>query len=217
MKIYKCEQRSQEWYNLRCGVITSTGVYDIIPGKNRKYKKARRSYLYKLLSERLTGETKDIYLSREVERGKEKEKIARSAYEVHTRQFIQEVGFVIHDNGIVGCSPDGLLPDRGIEIKCPDSKTHLETVIDGKIKSEYYTQMQVCMMCTGLQQWDFVSFDDRLPEYLQLHIISIPRNEEYCNILEREISKFFDELMNKIIDLTLVTARTDSEGIVDPG
>lgn len=207
MKIYNCEQRSEEWYNLRCGVITSTGVYNIIPGKNRKYKKARKIYLYKLLSERFTGETKDMYLSREVERGKEKEKIARSAYEIQKGQFIQEVGFVLHDNNIVGCSPDGLLPDRGIEIKCPDTKTHLETVIDGKIKSEYYIQMQVCMMCTGLEKWDFVSFDDRLPEHLQLHVISIPWNEPYCNILEREISKFYDELMKKIIDLTLGTAR----------
>ena len=138
MKIYNCEQRSEEWYKLRCGIITSTGVINLIPGKNRKYKKVRKTYMYKLLSEKLTGEIKDVYLSREVERGKEKEKIARSAYEIYKQGFIEEVGFIMHDNKLVGCSPDGLLNDRGIEIKCPDSKTHVEILDMGKIKSVYY-------------------------------------------------------------------------------
>ena len=135
--------------------------------------------------------------------GTETEPQARMAYEAQTNNLVDEEGFIDHPSiANLGCSPDGLVGDSGlIEIKCPNSKTHIDTLLSGKAPSKYIPQMQTQMAVTGRKWCDFVSFDPRLPEDLQLFIVRVERDDEYIANLEKEVSAFLqevDETVNKL-------------------
>lgn len=206
MKIVDCVQGSQEWHDSRLGRITASRVHDILPGRNG-YKAARKNYKAQLISEILTGNVQDSYVSYAMEYGKETESMARSAYEAWKECLVQEVGFVIHEKyDYLGCSPDGLCNNRGIEIKCFNTANHIDAIERSmkkgyNIKSKYYTQIQVGMMCTGLMEWDFVSYDCRLPEGLQLYVQTVPYDWNCCYMAEKEIIKFYDELQETLKSL----------------
>lgn len=106
-------------------------------------------------------------------RGTEMEPIALADYERRTGYTVEPVGFILHDCGKFGCSPDGLvsaktwsLPKRGLEIKCPEGKTHLRYLREGVLPNEYVCQVHASMAVTGLDRWDFFSFHPNLPPLL---------------------------------------------------
>jgi putative phage-type endonuclease len=199
MEIVDCIQGTEEWYKARLGKITASRVHDILPGKYG-YKVARKKYKAQLISEILTGNVQESFCSQAMQYGKDMESIARSAYEAQTGNFVEEVGFIICDTlDYLGCSPDGLGEDRGLEIKCPDTSTHIDTIerfVDGKhkIPSQYYTQIQTAMMCTQFDEWDYVSFDNRLTGRLQIYIESVNLDYVYCQKIYDEVKKFWKEL-----------------------
>ena len=103
---------------------------------------------------------------------------------------------------MAGASPDGLVNDDGLlEIKCPNTATHIETLLSQTVPSKYNTQMQFQMACTGRSWCDFVSFDNRLPAELQLFVKRVPRDNMYIRLMEEEIVKFLNELDIKIAQL----------------
>ncbi|WP_338078290.1 lambda exonuclease family protein [Arsenophonus endosymbiont of Bemisia tabaci] len=113
---------------------------------------------------------------------------------------VTEVGFIPHPTiELFGASPDGLVNDDGlIEIKCPNTTTHLDTLITGKLKHEYLLQMQGQMMCTGKSWCDFVSYDDRLPPNLSYYKIRIIKDDKLVNEIEQAVKTFIEKLKSEI-------------------
>jgi hypothetical protein len=122
---------------------------------------------------------------------------------------VTEVGFVGHPTiAQSGASPDGLVGADGlVEIKCPNTATHIATLLDGKVPAKYITQMQWQLACVPARQWcDFVSFDPRMPAELQLFIQRVPRDDATIADLEEQVRGFLLEIDATIRKLKVLTA-----------
>lgn len=163
------EQRSPEWFAARCGKVTASRLYDVMARAKSGYAASRQNYMAELICQRLTGKLEEGFTNAAMMRGTELEPVAREMYALNEFDaVISEVGLIDHPT-IAGfaASPDGLVNDDGlIEIKCPNTWTHLQTLKTGTPKRQYLLQMHAQMMCTGRKWCDFVSFDDRLPPEL---------------------------------------------------
>jgi putative phage-type endonuclease len=194
------EQRSIEWFAARLGKVTASKVADVIAKTKTGYSTSRDNYMAQLVCERMTGTLGESFSNTAMQWGTDQEPLARAAYEAVADVLVDETGFVVHPTiNAAGASPDGLVGDVGlIEIKCPNTATHIDTVLSGKVPSKYITQMQWQMACTQRKWCDFVSFDPRMPEGLQLFIQRVDFDAEYVKMLEAEITGFLAELETKI-------------------
>jgi putative phage-type endonuclease len=156
-----------------------------------------------LICERLTGQKGESFTNAAMEHGTQTEPLARSAYENARNLLVKEVGFINHPRiEMSGASPDGLVAEDGlVEIKCPNTATHIDTLLSGKVPTKYITQMQWQMLCCQRKWCDFVSFDNRLPEHLQLFVQEVEFDPEYCAMLEQEVTQFLAELDSKVAKL----------------
>ena len=193
------EQRTEQWYADRLGHATGSRASDILAGKDTQ---ARRGYLTQIVTERLTNRQQDGYINADMQRGIDIEPIARAAYQA-SRELVDEVGFVRHPTiQWFGASPDGLVGDDGlIELKCPRSTTHLDYWQSGKPPAKYVPQMLAQLSCTRRKWVDFVSFDDRFPEHLQLYVARFQPTEEIIEQFEQKVIEFLKEaeiLMEKM-------------------
>ena len=197
------DQGSDQWFAARIGKVTASRVADILAKTKSGYSASRDNYMAQLVCERLTGQREDFFTSAAMQHGTDTEPLARAAYESLKDVLVDEVGFVPHPSIIMaGASPDGLVGDDGLlEIKCPNTATHIETLLSQTVPSKYNTQMQFQMACTGRSWCDFVSFDNRLPAELQLFVKRVPRDNMYIRLMEEEIVKFLNELDIKIAQL----------------
>ena len=197
------EQRSDAWFAARIGKVTASRVADVLAKTKTGYSASRDNYMAQLVCERLTNQKADGFTNSAMQWGTETEPLARLSYEVANNVLVDEVGFVPHPSIIMaGASPDGLVGDNGLlEIKCPNTATHIETLLSQTVPGKYNTQMQFQMACTGREWCDFVSFDNRLPEELQLFVKRVPRDNMYIRLMEDEIVKFLNELDIKIAQL----------------
>ena len=101
-----------------------------------------------------------------------------------------------------GASPDGLVGDDGlVEIKCPNTATHIQTLLDQKIPRKYETQMLWQMECTGRKWCDFVSYDPRMPEDLKLFVKRFERDDERLDEIRGMVADFISELEDKLTAL----------------
>jgi len=199
------EQRTDEWHAARLGRITASRIADVMAKTKTGYSTSRANYMTELLLERLTGKPTEHFTSSAMQWGVDTEPQARTAYEFYIGVDVVETGFHIHPTiAQAGASPDGLVGDDGlVEIKCPNSSTHLETWFNQeKIARKYQLQMQFQMACTGRQWCDFVSFDPRFPEHLTTFIARVNRDDALINEIEREVLQFLHELDGKINQLT---------------
>ena len=201
------EQRTDEWFAARIGKVTASRVADVIAKTKSGYGAGRANYLADLVVERLTGQKAQGFSNAAMEWGTQTEPQARAAYSAKTGILVEEVGFIDHPTvAMSGASPDGFAEEGLIEVKCPNTSTMLEYILDGKPPQKYVTQMQWQMACTGRPWCDFVSFDPRLPERLQLLIVRVPRDDVYIAMLEAEVKKFLAELddnLNKLEKVSL--------------
>ena len=197
------DQGTEEWFTIRIGKVTASRVADVIAKTKTGYSATRDNYMAQLVCERLTGQKGESFTNAAMQHGTETEPLARAAYEALKDVLVDEVGFVPHPSIIMaGASPDGLVGDDGLlEIKCPNTATHIETLMSKTVPGKYNTQMQFQMACTGRQWCDFVSFDNRLPEQFQLFVKRVPRDDEFIKQMEDEVVKFLNELDIKIAQL----------------
>lgn len=197
------EQGTAEWHAARCGKVTASRVADVIAKTKSGPSASRGNYMAELVCERLTGVVGDAFKSAAMEWGTAQEPHARAAYEAAGGVLVEEVGFVPHPTiEMSGASPDGIVNGEGlVEIKCPNTATHIDTLLSGKVPERYITQMQWQMACTGYPWCDFVSYDPRLPENMRLFITRIPRNDATIAFMEAEVRAFLAELDAKIADL----------------
>lgn len=197
------EQGTEEWLKARCGKVTASKVADVIRRTKSGYSTSRKNYAAFLLCERLTGVPTETYQSTEMRWGIEKEPEARTAYEFIKNTTVERVGFVDHPSiPMSGASPDGMIGVYGLlEIKCPNTATHLDLILHNKIDEDYLSQMQWQMACTGRKWCDFVSFDPRLPPHLQLVIKRVERDQRTIIEMETEVVSFIRELDSLIASL----------------
>lgn len=199
-------QGSDEWKALRLGKVTASKVADVIAKTKSGYSASRANYAAQLIAERLTGTPAETFTNAAMQHGTETEPEARCAYEFYQGVKVEQVAFVPHPRiDQAGCSPDGLVGDGGlVEIKCPQTATHLETLLGQAVPAKYETQMQFQMACTERQWCDFVSYDPRMPENMRLFIKRVPRDEKRIKELEAEIASFLLELAVKLSELNSV-------------
>lgn len=205
LKIINCEQGTPEWKAARVGRITASRVKDILAkGKGGAESASRVDLRMQIACEILTGEPQeDAFFSKEMQWGIDQEPYARAAYQIDNDGItVDQVGMVIHPkDDRCAASPDGMVnwdgvnaPEGLAEIKCPKTKTHVGYIQAGVVPSEYEPQMMWQLGCTGAQWNDFVSFDPRLPEHLQLYICRLPRNEARIAEIEQEVDRFLNEV-----------------------
>jgi putative phage-type endonuclease len=192
-------QGSDEWFAARLGRVTASRIGCLLAKTKTGWGASRYSYMGELIAERLTGRPNESFTTSAMQWGKDNEAKARAAYEFKYDKVVTEVGFIEHPRfeGLAGASPDGLVEDGLIEIKCPSTITHLDTITSGNIPTRYQLQMQWQMECTGKGWCDFISFDPRLPENLQLFV----KRVEIGELIEPEIRRFTDEMRMKLLVL----------------
>jgi putative phage-type endonuclease len=188
------DQRSVEWHQARLGHATGSRASDILAGKDTQ---ARKGYITQLVTERLTGQSQDFYTNSDMQRGIDVEPVARAAYQA-SHELVDEVGFIKHPTILwFGASPDGLVGSDGlVEIKCPRSTTHLEYIQAKKPPAKYVPQMLAQLSCTGRKWVDFVSFDNRFPEHLQLFVVRFEPSAEELEKFESKVKEFLSEVNN---------------------
>lgn len=193
-------QGSIEWKLERLGRVTASRIADLTARTKTGWGASRANYAAQLIAERLTGVPADSFTNAAMQHGTDTEPAARASYAFVTDILVSEVGFVPHPMiEMSGCSPDGLAGDDGlIEIKCPTTATHLETLLGAEINGKYVKQMQWQMACTGRQWCDYCSFDPRLPVELQIKIIRVPRDDGVIVALESDVKEFLVEVEDKV-------------------
>jgi putative phage-type endonuclease len=195
-------QRTDDWFAARLGKVTASRVADVIAKTKTGYSASRDNYMADLIVERLTGQKASSFSNAAMEWGTATEPAARAAYSAYTGELVEEVGFIDHPRiANSGASPDGYVGEGLVEIKCPATATHLDTLLAGTVPSKYIAQMQWQMACTNTRFCDFVSYDPRLPDHLRLFVKPVRRDNEYIAMLEAEVTKFLAELDEKLKQL----------------
>lgn len=196
------DQRSAEWFAARLGRLTASRVSDMMARTKSGSSASRANYAWELAIERLTGEPTPSFCSPAMQWGVDTEDRARAAYQIHALVTVEEVGFIEHRTLFAGASPDGLISSDGmVEIKCPNPATHGETLLNGTIADKYMKQMQFQMACAGRAWCDFVSFDPRFPEPMQLWTKRIERDDAMIGEIEQSAADFLAEVDATVVRL----------------
>ena len=194
--IVDCEQGSETWFAYRLGKVSASRMADMTAMTKTGYGASRANYMAELVAQRLTGVYAESYSNGAMQWGTEREPEARAMYEFMRNMPVVLVGVALHDMISNACaSPDGLVGDDGlIEIKCPNTATHIATLLGAEIPGKYLKQMQWQMACTGRGWCDFVSYDPRMPPEMQLHIQRVHRSEDDITALALATELFLSEV-----------------------
>jgi putative phage-type endonuclease len=204
MKVIDCEQNSAEWLAARCGSLGASSIADMVAKTRAGWGASRFNLAARIVCERLTGTPQESYTNAAMQWGHDTEPQARAMYEFMRDVAVQQVGLVLHPSiNKSHASPDGLVGDDGlIEIKCPNTATHIETLLSEDVEGKYVKQMQWQMACCGRAWCDFVSFDPRLPAEMQMFVQRVRRDDEFIAELEREARLFLAEIDKTIATLS---------------
>lgn len=190
------DQRSGNWIKERLGCLTASRAADAFATTKKGESEARRKYKMQLLAERLTNLAMEFYVTPQMQRGIDLESAARERFEEITGLIVQECGFALHDNiAFLGASPDGLIGhDALIEIKCPNTDTHLTYRLEGVPPEKYRPQMLIQLAVTGRKHCWFVSYDDRLPAPLDIFMVKYEPTAEELAEAEKGAATFLSEV-----------------------
>lgn len=197
------DQRTDSWFAARVGKVTASRVADVVARTRNGWGASRANYAAQLIAERLTGQPAETYSNAAMAWGTEKEPEARDAYQFYTDIEVEEVGFIDHPSiAMSGASPDGRAGDSGlVEIKCPNTATHIETLLTGQIADKYIKQMMWQIACEKRDWCDYVSYDPRMPEEHRIWIKRVERDDSLIASLESDVSEFLAEVDTKISQL----------------
>ncbi len=204
MRTIDCIQGSPDWFAARCGKVTASRISDLTAKTKTGWGAGRANYMAELVAERLSGTVAEGYTNAAMKHGTETEPQARAAYQFFRDADVTEAGFVLHPTiDLSGCSPDGLVGADGmVEIKCPNTATHIETLLGSNIPDKYMKQMQWQMRCCERDWCDFVSFDPRLPTRMQLFVERVHFVRIAVVEIETEVLTFLREISAKVDALT---------------
>lgn len=203
MSAHDVTQGTDDWQALRLGKVTASRIADLMARTRNGWGTSRANYMAELVAERLTGVKTEGFSNAAIKWGLEMEPQARDAYVFFADVDVAQIGFIDHPRiAMTGASPDGLVGDAGlVEIKCPLTATHIETLLTGSVREKYLYQMQWQMACTGRAWCDFVSYDPRMPERMRYFCQRVPRDDRLIATLEREVSEFLREVADKVAAL----------------
>ncbi|MDO9364643.1 MAG: YqaJ viral recombinase family protein [Sphingopyxis sp.] len=193
------EQGTPEWLAARAGKVTASRVADVLAKTKTGPGAGRANYMAELIAERLTGAPAERFANAAMQWGTDKEPEARSLYAFLTDAEVEQVGFIEHPEiAMCGASPDGLVgPDGMVEIKCPNTATHIDTLLGQIVPTKYITQMQWQMAVTGRQWCDFASYDPRMPDSMRLFVQRVARDDQFIEHTSQEVVAFLEELSEK--------------------
>ncbi len=196
-------QGTDEWKAARLGSLGASRVHEAIAKTKSGWGASRANVMAAIITERLTGIPHETYQNAAMIHGIETESEARDAYAFRSNADVRTAGLYRHPTICwTHASPDGLVGENGlVEIKCPTSATHLDTLLGAGLPAKYVTQMQWQMACTGRAWCDFVSYDPRMPEAMRLYVKRVTRDKTVIAGLERDIVCFLAELDEKVIAL----------------
>lgn len=204
------EQGSELWLQDRVGKVTGSRAADMLSKTAKGVWSAKRAdYMFELAVEKLTNQATEIpYVTKEMKWGTEQEPFARMAYEETTGNLVNESGFFYLPDMDAGCSVDGLFEDHMgvgvLESKSPKSTTHIRYLEAGVVPEEYKPQCLHNLWITGADFVDFVSFDPRFPEALQLMIVRWTPTSEEIEEHAKAVVEFIgerDQLIEKLYRL----------------
>tara|TARA_R100000808_G_C2153807_1_gene164355 strand:- start:3366 stop:3986 length:621 start_codon:yes stop_codon:yes gene_type:complete len=197
-------QGSPEWLQARLGKVTASRLSDVTAKTKSGWGASRARYMGELIAETMTGVSATAFVNSAMQHGIDTEPQAAAAYSFYTDHELDEVGFVNHPKiKHAGCSPDRLIGKDGlVEFKCPQTHTHIDTLLGESVPKKYMEQMYWQMACTKRKWCDFVSFDPRMPPETQLSIQRIERDKERIKELEEMVVDFLAEMNEKIDRLT---------------
>ena len=197
------EQGSPEWLAMRMGKLTASRMADVLATTKSGPSATRNNYLAQLVAERLTGEAAESFNSAAMAWGTEHEPLARAEYEITNNVTVEQTPFFDHPLiAMCGASPDGLVGSNGlVEIKCPNTATHIEYLLGKKVPPKYIPQMALQLACTGRKWCDFVSYDPRMSDELKLFIVRYEPTDEYIEMIEKESLLFLLEVESTIDQL----------------
>jgi len=187
MIVHDVIQGSQEWLDIRVGVITASEFNKVLTPKTKKLSEQAKSIERKIAAQRLIEEDEvEFFGNAWTDRGNEYEDEAVSLYEILKECEAQKVGFITNDDLTIGCSPDRLIgEDGGLEIKCPSAHNHINFLLDKNVEEEYRCQVQGCLMVTGRKWWDVMSYHPKLPPVIK----RVERDEEFINALSEALEQ----------------------------
>lgn len=193
------DQRTDEWFQARLGKVTASRVADVMAKTKTGYSASRDNYMAQLIVERMTGKPSESFSNAAMEWGTEQEPFARAAYEAKFGALVEEVGFIQHPSiEMAGASPDGIVGNGMVEIKCPNTATMIDILLEDKISDRYVKQMQWQMACAGKEWCDFVAFDPRLSDEMRLYVARIERNQRLIDEMEEQVRVFLAEVDRKV-------------------
>lgn len=197
------DQRSAEWFAARLGKATASRICDIVARTKTGWGASRANYAAQLVAERLTGEPTEGFSNAAMQWGTDTEPEARQAYSFRQDVDVLEVGFIDHPSvAMSGASPDGLIGEDGLlELKCPQTATHIATLLGQSVPAKYIHQIQWQIACTGRQWCDFASYDPRLPEAMRLFVVRVDRDDALIAQLEADVTEFLAEVDKTVASL----------------
>lgn len=193
----RAEQGSAQWLLDRLGHLTASRMADAKAGKETA---ARKNYIAQLVAERLTGVVAESFTNAAMEWGTSNEPLARAEYEILTDQSVDQDGFIKHPTiEWCGASCDGFVGKEGlIEIKAPNTATHIEYLLAGVPPAKYKPQMLLQLACTGRQWCDFVSYDPRMPDEHKVFIVNFSPKQSEVDAIEQAAIEFLGEVQHVI-------------------
>lgn len=212
------EQRTDEWLELRRGILTASTIGQLItPSLKPASNQASRSLTLTLVAERITGHIDPVFVSDDMLRGQMEEPLARDAYSQFRDALVDQIGFLTEDKWgfTIGASPDGLVGnDGGIEVKSRRAKKHLQTILSDAVPPENMAQVQTCMLVSGREWWDYISYSAGLP----LWVKRVHPDKQWqkaiiiaAETFEREAAQMIDQYKTSVAGLP-VMERIDWEG-----
>lgn len=193
-------QGSEQWFAQRLGKLTASRMADVLATTKSGPSASRKNYLAQLVAERLTGQVAESFTNAAMAWGTDNEPLARAEYEILTDSSVDQVSFVDHPTiEWCGASPDGLvLHDGLIEIKAPNTATHIDYLLGQKPPAKYVPQMLLQLACTSRQWCDFVSYDPRMPVEHRLFVVRFEPKPEEIKAVENAAAEFLAEVQDTI-------------------
>jgi len=201
-KYYDIEQGSEEWFDLRLGVTTSSHFSSIMAhtngsNANAKFGDPAKKYAMRVALEGVTKRRIETFSNSWMERGVELEDIARKKYEIKTKAIVDNGGFFCDKK--YGTSPDGLLLGdvrAGIEIKSVAFNTHFDCIQKQNFDTKYKWQIQGQIWLADLAYVDFVSFCPDFPPNSELFIHQVMPDKVAIDQIKARLI-IFDKLVDE--------------------